>query len=61
MVFLEISQNSLASTSARVSFLIKLQALLKQASLKVFSCESLKFSQSSYSLEKPSIAASDVS
>ena len=39
-VFLKISQNSLENTCARVSFLIKLQALLKKETLaQVFSCE----------------------
>ena len=38
-MFLEISQNSQENACARVSFLIKLQAIKKETLVQVFSCE----------------------
>ena len=49
MVFLEISQNSQENTSARVSFLIKLQAVgLAQTLAQVFSSEFCAISKYSF-------------
>ena len=52
-VFLEISQNSQENTCARVSFLIKLQALglqlIKKESLaQLFSCEFCEISKNTF-------------
>ena len=55
-MFLEISQNSLENTSARVSFLIKLQAwacnvIKKETLAQVFSCEFYKISKNTFFTE----------
>ena len=49
-VFLEISQNRQENTCARVSFLIKLQALgrLRQALAQAFSCEFCEISKNTF-------------
>ena len=52
-MFLEISQNSLENTSARVYFLIKLQAsacnvIKKETLAQVFSCEFYKISKNTF-------------
>ena len=52
-VFLEISQNSQENTCARVSFLIKLQALAcnfikKETPTQVFSCEFYEISKNTF-------------
>ena len=62
-VFLEISQNSQGSTSARVSFLIKLQAsnckfIEKETLTQVFSCEFCKISKNTFSYRRSLVAAS---
>ena len=52
-VFLEISQNSQENTCARVSFLIKLLALLIKIETlgQVFSCENVKFPRTPFFTE----------
>ena len=51
-VFLEISQNSQENTSARVSFLIKLQNFIKKETMgQVFSFEFFKISKSTFFIE----------
>ena len=55
-VFLKISQNSQENTCARVSFLIKLQALGTLA--QVFSCEFCEISKNPLSYRTPPVAAS---
>ena len=58
-VFLEISQNSLENTCARVSFLIKLQACIKKETLpQVFSSEFCESSKNTFSCRTPPVAAS---
>ena len=63
-VLLEISQNSQENTCARVSFLIKLQALGLQLYLKetlaqmVVSCEFCKISKNNFSSEHLGMTAS---
>ena len=57
-VFLEISQNSHENTSARVSFLTKLQDYIKKETLtRVFSCEFCKISKSTFFYRTPLLAA----
>ena len=65
-VFLEISQNLPENTCARVSFLIKFQALgLRPATLlkkntlaQVFSCEFCEISKNNYFYRTPLVATS---
>ena len=60
-VFLEISQNSRENTSARVSFLIKLQAynfIKKETLAQVFSCEFCEISKNIFLYRTPLVAAS---
>ena len=60
-VFLEISQNSQENTCARVSFLIKLQALGKKETLaQVFSCVICEISKNTFFYGTPLVAASDM-
>ena len=60
-VFLEISQNSQENTCARVSFLIKLQALGKKETLaQVFSCAFCEISKNTFFYGTPLVAASDM-
>ena len=60
-VFLEISQNSQENTCARVSFLIKLQALGKKETLaQVFSCVFCEISKNTFFYGTPLVAASDM-
>ena len=61
--FLEISQNSQENTCARVSFLIKLQALAckfmkKETQAQVLSCEFCEISKNIFSYRTPSVGAS---
>ena len=61
-VFLEISQNSQENTSARVSFLIKLQAwaynfIKSEALAQVFSFEFCEISKNTFSYRTPPLAA----
>ena len=61
-MFLEISQNSQENTCARVSFLIKLQALnfIKNETLaQVFSCEFCEISKNTFLAEHLRVTASD--
>ena len=63
-VFLEISQNSQGNTCARVSYLIKLQALvckfIKQDTLaQTFSCEFCEISKNTFLHRTPLVAASE--
>ena len=61
MVFLEISQNSQENTSARVSFLIKLQDVIKKETLtQVFSCEFCEVSKNTFFHRTPLLAASEM-
>ena len=58
-VFLEISQNSQENNSARISFLIKLQAKGKKEILaQVFSCEFCEISKNTFSYGAPPVAVS---
>ena len=62
-VFLKISQNSQESTSARVSFLIKLLAdvynfIKKETLAEVFSCEFCEISKSTFLHRTPLVTAS---
>ena len=62
-VFLEISQNLLENTSARVSFLIKLRAsawnfIKKETLAQVFSCEFCEICKNTISYRTPPVAAS---
>ena len=60
-MFLEILQNSLENTCARVSFLIKLQAcnFTKNETLaQVFPCEFCENSKNNFSYRAPPVAAS---
>ena len=65
-VFLEISQNSLENTCARVSILIKLQAwdleacnfIQKETLAQVFSCEIFEISKNTFSYRTSPVAAS---
>ena len=53
-VFLEISQNLLKNTCARVSFLIKLEAcnfIKKETLAQVFSCEFCEISKNTFFIE----------
>ena len=63
-VFLEILQNSQENTSARESFLIKLQALdlrlySKRVSGTGVSCEFCEFSKNTFPYRTPPVAASE--
>ena len=65
-VFLEISQNKHENTCARVSFLIKFQALglhryQKETLAQVFSCEFCETSKKTFSYRAPPMAISGVS
>ena len=67
-MFLEISQNSQENTSARVSFLIKLQCrpkacnfIEKETLAQVFSCEFCKICKNNFFHRTPLVAASDCS
>ena len=51
-MFLEVSQNSQEKTCARVSFLIKLQAIKKETLVQVLSCESCKISKNTFFIER---------
>ena len=65
-VFLEISQNSLGNTCARVSILIKLQGwgpeawnfIKKEALAQMFSCEICKISKNAFFFRTSPVAAS---
>ena len=61
-VFLEISQNSLENTCARVSISIKLQAsfnfIQKETLAQVFSCEIFEISKNTFSYRTSPVAAS---
>ena len=62
-VLLEISQNSQENISARVTFLINLQAkacnfIKKETLAQVFSCEFCKFSKNTFSYGAHPVAAS---
>ena len=60
-VFLEISQNLLENTCARVSFLIKLEAcnfIKKETLAQVFSCEFCDISKNTCSYRTPPVGAS---
>ena len=61
--FLEVLQNSLENTRARVSFLIKLKAdacnfIKKEALTQVFYCRFFKMSKNTFSYRTPLVAAS---
>ena len=57
-VFLEIWQNSHENTSARASFLIKLQAWpAKETLALVFSCEFCEISKNTFPYRTPPVAA----
>ena len=60
-VFLEILQNSLENTCARVSFLIKLQTsgLKKETLAQVFSCDFSKISKNTFYYRTVLVAASE--
>ena len=65
-VFLKISQNSQESTSARVSFLIKLQAkgcnfIKKETLVQLFSCEFCEIFKNTFFYRTPLVAASNSS
>ena len=62
-MFLETSQISQQNTSARVSFLIKLQAeaynfIKKETLAEVFSCKFCEISKDTFSYRTPLVAAS---
>ena len=57
--FLEIWQNLLEDTCGRVSFSIKLQALLKETLAQVFCSEFCQISKNTFSYRTPPMAASD--
>ena len=62
-VFLEISENPQESTCARVTFLIKLQALAcafikKETLAQLFSCEFFEISKNTFSYRTFPVAAS---
>ena len=61
--FLEVLQNSLENTCARVPFLIKLKAdarnfIKKEALAQVFYCQFFKMSKNTFSYRTPPVAAS---
>ena len=58
-VFLEIWQNSLEKACGRVSFSIKLQALLKKRLVQVLSCQICQISKNTFSYRTPPMAVSD--
>ena len=61
-MFLEISKNSQENICARVSFLIKLQALQlysKETLAQVFSCDFFEISKNIFSYKTPPVAASE--
>ena len=58
-MFLEISQNSQENTSARVSFLIKLQASGTDTLAQVFSCDFYNIFKDTFFTEHRWAAASD--
>ena len=59
-VLVESSQNSQENTCARVSFLIKLQSIKKEALVHVFFCEFCKISKQTFSYRTPLVVASVV-